>query len=297
MMIPLEFSAVHRNYEGNNQVLDGVDIRLEESQVVGLLGRNGSGKTTLIHLAMGMLEPHGGHVHVWGKDPRLFPVEIRQRIGYVSEDQVLPPFLRLRAVLDLYRGLFPTWDDTLAAELLKRFALPLDQKIRNMSKGQARQVALVCAVAHRPELLILDEPAGGLDPSARREFLETALQLLNENGSTILFSSHHMSDVERLADRVVLLHGGQVLLDRSLDALREDCCLALVPADAGLSQEQLRALDGCLAVRDRSGTLHALFAASPAQCQAQLSARAAGPVRCTAVSLEELFIEVTGGAA
>ena len=296
-MNPLEFSAVRRAYESGADVLQGVDLTLEAGQVVGLLGRNGAGKTTLIHLAMGMLEPHGGQVRLFGQDPRLFPVEVRRRIGYVAEDQVLPSFLKVRAVLDLHRGLFPSWDDNYAAELVQRFSLPLDAKIRALSKGQARQVALVCAVAHRPELLILDEPAGGLDPSARREFLETSLQLLNESGSTILFSSHHMGDVERLAERVLLLHEGRVLLDRSLDELREDCCLALVPEDAGLDADALRALDGCLGVRARPGAQHAVFAAAPEACQTLLAPHAAGPVRCNPVALEELFVELTGGDA
>jgi ABC-2 type transport system ATP-binding protein len=171
-----------------------VSLAIEPGQVVGLLGKNGAGKTTLIRIAMGMLEAQEGSVRLFGMDPREEAVEVKRRVGYVSEDQILPPFLRVGEVIDLHRRLFPTWDEQMERRLCERFELPRSAKIKSLSKGQARQVALLCAVAHRPELLILDEPAGGLDPAARREFLETSIQLLNEAGSTILFSSHYMSD-------------------------------------------------------------------------------------------------------
>jgi ABC-2 type transport system ATP-binding protein len=209
----LEFHDVHRAYRRGVDILHGLDLTIETGQVVGLLGGNGAGKTTLLRLAMGMLEPQQGSVQVFGLDPRVRPVAVKRRVGYVSEEQILPPFLRVAQVIELHRGLFPTWDPALAARLIHRFDIAPQAKIKTLSKGQARQVALLCAVAHRPELLLLDEPAGGLDPAARREFLETSIQLLNEGGTTILFSSHHMTDVERLADRIVMIHDGGVLID------------------------------------------------------------------------------------
>ena len=142
----------------------------------------------------------------FGLSPMTEPVAVKRRVGYVAEDQVLPPSARIAELLAFHRSLFPTWDDALERQLLDRFGLAdRSRKIRVLSKGQARQVALVLAVCHRPELLILDEPAGGLDPAARREFLETSIQLLNQEGTSILFSSHHMGDVERLGGRVVLV--------------------------------------------------------------------------------------------
>jgi len=204
----VEFREVHRGYTRGVDILNGLTLGVEAGQVVGLLGRNGAGKTTLLRLAMGMLAPQSGQVRVFDLDPRRQAVEVKQRIGYVSEEQILPPFLRVGQVIDLHRGLFPTWDPALAGRLIERFDISARAKIKTLSKGQARQVALLCAVAHRPELLLLDEPAGGLDPAARREFLETSIQLLNEEGTTILFSSHHMTDVERLADRIVMIDDG-----------------------------------------------------------------------------------------
>lgn len=292
----LAFDGIHRAYEPGIAVLAGVDFSIGAGEVVGLLGRNGAGKTTLIRIAMGMLEPQAGTVRAFGLDPRERPLEVKRRIGYVSEDQVLPPFLRIVEVIAFHRELFPSWDDALAADLLRRFELPPGAKIGKLSKGQARQVALLCAVSHRPELLVLDEPAGGLDPAARREFLETSIRLLNEAGSTILFSSHYMTDVERLAGRIVLLHDGRVLIDNPLDELRETFTVALVPVGAGADRARVRALPGCMGVREREDALHAVF---------RLDARAAGEVverelgvrgsRCRSVDLEEMFIELVGG--
>jgi ABC-2 type transport system ATP-binding protein len=292
----LEFQQIHRAYEKGVDVLDGVSFTVEPGQVVGLVGPNGAGKTTLIRIAMGMLEPQRGEVRLFGLDPRVDPLEVKRRVGYVSEDQILPPFLRARQVIDLHRDLFPSWDDAMAEQLLGRFRIPLSAKIKTLSKGQARQVALLCAVAHRPELLLLDEPAGGLDPAARREFLETSIQLLNESGSTIVFSSHHMTDVERLADRILMLYRGTVLLDTELDQLRESYSLALVPHGGNVSREALMGLESCIGVRDRADALHAVFELEP-QGTEELVRReiGVGEVRSTRIGLEEMFVELVGG--
>ena len=295
-MSVVEFRNIHRAYKKGEDVLAGLDLEIPKGQVVGLLGKNGAGKTTLIRLAMGMLETQKGEVRIFGMDPREKPVEVKRRIGYVSEDQILPEFLKVKDVIALHRDLFPDWDDSMAADLVDRFQLPLGRKIKKLSKGQARQVALLCAVAHRPELLILDEPAGGLDPAARREFLETSIRLLNESGSTILFSSHYMTDVERMAGRIVMLHEGKVLIDSEMDSLQEDYSLALIPHENGELRERLLSLDGCLGVRKRSDAWHAVFSHDPSRTQQVLeSSLGVADARCQAIPLEEMFIELAGG--
>jgi ABC-2 type transport system ATP-binding protein len=295
-MTILEFDGIHRAYERGVDVLDGVSFSVQSGQVVGLLGKNGAGKTTLIRIAMGLLEPQQGNVRLFGLDPREQAVEVKRRVGYVSEDQILPSFLRVEKVLDLHRGLFPDWDDEMARDLIDRFGLPLRSKIRALSKGQARQVALLCAVSHKPELLLLDEPAGGLDPATRREFLETSIRLLNDTGTTILFSSHHMTDVERMAGRIVMIHEGKLLLDSELDSLREEHSLALIPAGQNVSKDSLAALESCLGVRTRSDALHAIFRFSPEHTQQYLEGEVGiRGARCTRIALEEMFIEMVGG--
>ena len=292
----LEFREIARSFKRGVPVLNGVTFTMQEGEVAGLLGRNGSGKTTLIRVAMGMLHPYAGSVRVFGESPTENPVEIKRRIGYVAEDQVLPPGSTITELVALHRYLFPRWDPALERDLLNRFNLDPAARIKHLSKGQARQVALLCAVCHRPELLLLDEPAGGLDPAARREFLETSIQLLNREGTAILFSSHHMNDVERLGGRVILLHEGKVRLDEDLDRLREGVCVALVPRTSASDAAQLERVPGCLRVRPVFDDWHAVYRGEPAAVQAKLvAALGTNGVRCDRVPLEELFIEMVGG--
>jgi ABC-2 type transport system ATP-binding protein len=292
----LELKGVHRSYQQGKPVLAGIDLNVAPGEVIGLLGQNGAGKTTLLRVALGLLEAQRGEVRVFGLDPRRQPLEVKRQVGYVSEDQVLPPFLRVDEVLDLHRRLFPTWDDDLARTLSSRFKMDGRARIKQLSKGQARQVALLCAAAHRPRLLLLDEPAGGLDPATRREFLETAIGLLGEGGSTILFSSHHMADVERMASRLVMLHEGQKWIDSALDDVREGYCLALVPRNAGKTTQDLLAQSSCLSAREREDAVRAVFELDPEACRTQLE-RAFGVdgIRCVSLPLEEMFIELVGG--
>ena len=292
----LEFHDIARSFQRNVPVLDGVTFQVNQAEVVGLLGRNGAGKTTLLRIAMGMLFPHRGSVRAFGISPTEDPVAVKKRVGYAAEDQVFPVATKVGELIGLHRYLFPNWDESLERQLLERFALPRGAKIGKLSKGQARQVALLCAVCHRPELLILDEPAGGLDPAVRREFLETSIQLLNREGTAILFSSHYMNDVERLGGRVVLLDSGKVRLDREVDSLREDFCVAMVPRDSAPDAALLRRVPGCLRVRPVFEEWHAVFQGPPAAVQAQLKeALGTNGIRCVPVPLEELFIELLGG--
>jgi ABC-2 type transport system ATP-binding protein len=295
-MSSVEFSNVHRAYERGVDVLKGVSFSISPGEVVGLLGRNGAGKTTLMRIAMGMIQAQAGTVRVLGFDPTKQPLEVKRRVGYVSEEQILPSFLSVQEVLGLHREIFPDWDDSMAQQMARNFGLPPRAKIGKLSKGQARQVALLCAVSHRPEVLLLDEPAGGLDPVARREFLETSINLLNETGTAILFSSHYMTDVERLAERVVLIHDGRVLVDNGLDGLREKHSVVLVPFDTGVTRERLLELDGCLGVRDRSDALHAVFRLAPSECGSLLEQKLGiAGASCRTVALEDMFIELVGG--
>lgn len=297
-MNALELKDIVRVYERGTRVLDGVSLDVAPGEVVGLLGPNGAGKTTLIRIALGMLRPQGGSVRLFGVDPAERPVEARRRLGHVSEEQVLPPYLRIRDVIGLHREVFAgTWDDALAAELLGDFALPEGQRISRLSKGQARRVAVLCAIAHRPELLVLDEPAGGFDPAARREFLEVALRHLADDGTAVLFSSHHMEDVERLASRVAVLDGGRKVIDEDLDGLRESTAIVSLPA-SDIEAGALKDLEGCLAARVHGGELRGVFRAAPPEVLARVEHLRNGVVpRVTRATLEELFIELVRGKA
>lgn len=294
----VEFKDVHRSYRKDTPVLDGISFAVDAGEVIGLLGKNGAGKTTLLYIAMGMLEVQDGQALVFGLNPRRDVVEVKRRVGFVSEDQALPGFFTANQVMDVHRGLFPTWEEDMARDLMRRFELPAERRVGKMSKGQARQLALLCAVAHRPELLILDEPAGGLDPHARREFLETSIRLLNETGTTILFSSHHMNDVERMASRLLMLHEGQIWIDSELDEIREGYCLALLPAGMSRARENLLAHPRCLCVRERTDAVRAVFEMGAEDCRAHLAQELGlDVVNCRPLPLEEMFIELVGGTS
>jgi ABC-2 type transport system ATP-binding protein len=297
MMEPvIEFRNITRAYD-SRIVLDGIDLSLKSGEVVGLIGRNGAGKTTLLKIGMGMLFPHAGSVRVFGMSPTEDAVAVKKRIGYVAEDQTLPPGSTIADLTEFHRYLFPRWDLALERQLRERFELDPGKKIRQLSKGQAREVALMCAVCHRPELLILDEPAGGLDPATRREFLETSIRLLNEEGTTIVFSSHHMGDVERIGGRVVLLDHGKVLLDRDLTSLGEEMCVAMIPRGEGSADaEAIGRIPGCVRVRPVFDDWHAVMEGSTEAARRRVeTSLGVAEVRCVPLPLEELFIELTGG--
>ena len=296
MSFVLEFENVVRAYRENEPVVDDVSFTVGQGEVVGLLGRNGAGKTTLIRLAIGLLHPQRGSVRAFGLSPTDRPVEVKKRIGYVAEDQVLPATSTVKELIEFHRFLFPEWDMGLERQLRDRFSMPSQARINTLSKGQARQVALLCAVCHRPELPLLDEPAGGLDPAARREFLETAIQLLNREGSAILFSSHQMGDVERIGGRVVLIERGKVCLDRDLARIREDFCVAMIPRSALRDVAALERAPACLRVRASHDSWHAVFDRPLEVVTAELPALLGlDSVHCVRMPLEDLFVEMVGG--
>jgi ABC-2 type transport system ATP-binding protein len=289
----LEFINVTQSYQPKKPVSEAVNLSISEGEVVGLLGRNGAGKTTLIRLAMGMLHPDAGSIKIFGISPLEDPVAIKKLIGYVSEEQILPEHSTIAELIAFHRFLFKNWDSTLEVQLLDRFSLPVNSKIKLLSKGQARQAALLCAICHHPEFLILDEPAGGLDAVARRDFLEISIQLLNRDGSTISFSSHYMNDVERIRNRVALLDQAKIVLARSLDSIRENTCLALIPLSTAIDATVFHTLSQCLHARKTSDGWRALFEGAPENVQSQLAELFGScGILCTRIPLEELFVEI-----
>jgi ABC-2 type transport system ATP-binding protein len=288
----LEYLNVSRSFKGVS-VLNDISFSVGEGEVLGLLGRNGAGKTTLINIAIGLLYPGKGDVRVFGLSPTENPIAVRERIGYVAEEGGLRGGRTIRELIGFHRGLFSKWDESLERQILDRFGLSPKARISRLSKGQRRQVALLCAVCHRPDLLLLDEPATGLDPAARREFLEAAILLLNREGTTILFSSHHMNDVERLGGRMVLVDAGKVMLDRELDHVREEIFLAIVPRTSVPDAGMLQRIPGCLRVRSVFADWHVIVEGTVEDIDDTLG-RALGlnGIRCVRLPLEELFIEL-----
>jgi len=201
--------------------LNNLNISVPRGGVYGFLGRNGSGKTTAIKVFAGLLRPGLGTVRVLGKNPFEFTPEDRQRVGYMSEKQILPVNYRVGALAAFCAHFYPRWDGELARQLFSRFGINPRRKIKTLSNGTQRQVAFILALAPRPELLLLDEPASTLDVVARREFLGEILELIRGGDSTVFISSHILSDIERVADHIGILVDGALAVSEPLDDLAE----------------------------------------------------------------------------
>jgi len=206
---------------GAKTALDSVSVSMPRGAVYGLVGANGAGKTTLIRHILGLLRAQSGSVRVFGLDPVADPVTVLSRIGYLSEENDLPGWMRVDELIRYSRAFYPAWDDTYAEELRQAFALDPAAKIRNLSKGQKARAGLLIALAHRPELLVLDEPSSGLDPIVRRDILGAVIRTIADEGRTVLFSSHLLEEVEQVADHVTMISEGRIALSAPLDAIRE----------------------------------------------------------------------------
>jgi ABC-2 type transport system ATP-binding protein len=205
---------------GANLALDDLNLQVPRGAVFGVVGANGAGKTTLIRHLLGLLRPQAGIVRIFGRDPVIDPVGVLSRVGYLSEENDLPPWMRVRELLRYLQGFYTGWDAAFAEELRRTFALDSAARVRELSRGQKARTGLLAALAYRPELLILDEPSTGLDPLARRDILTAVLRTVAQEGRTILFSSHLLDEVERVSDHVALLDKGRIVVQGPLDEVR-----------------------------------------------------------------------------
>jgi ABC-2 type transport system ATP-binding protein len=217
----IETHALRKTY-GHVEAVRCVDLSVPAGSICGFLGKNGSGKSTTIKMLLGMTWPTGGSGLVLGQSIRdtYESTEIRRRIGYVSEDKRLYHYMAVDQIIRFTRSFFPKWRDDLEQQLLRQFQLPLTRKTNDLSKGMRTKLALLLALCRSADLLILDEPTEGLDPVATEEVLRLLAQLAAE-GSTIFFSSHQIAEVEQIADRVAIINDGDLLLQESLDDLKE----------------------------------------------------------------------------
>jgi ABC-2 type transport system ATP-binding protein len=205
---------------GRLDAVDHLTLHVPAGSIFGLIGPNGAGKTTTLKLLMNIIRPTSGRAHVLGVDSqRLGPAEFA-RIGYVSENQRMPDWMTVRQLLAYCKPFYPAWDDRLSARLIELMALPLDRKIRDLSRGMRMKAALVSSLAYRPKLLILDEPFSGLDPLMRDEFVQGVLELAGEGGWSAVISSHDLEEIERLIDWVGYLRDGQLAFSESITAMQ-----------------------------------------------------------------------------
>jgi ABC-2 type transport system ATP-binding protein len=205
---------------GAKTALDNISIYVPRGCVFGLVGENGAGKTTLIKHILGLLRAEAGSVRVFGRDPVSEPVEVLGRIGYLSEQPDLPGWMRVDELLRYTKAFFPKWDSIYAQKLLAQFGLNPMQRLNTLSKGQTAKAGLLVAQAHRPELLLLDEPSSGLDPLVRRDILEAVIRTVADEGRTVFFSSHLLEEIERVSDHIAMVHHGKLVLCGPLDYIK-----------------------------------------------------------------------------
>jgi ABC-2 type transport system ATP-binding protein len=217
---PILVRNVSRRFDGP-PVVENLSFSVQAGSIYGFLGRNGSGKTTTLRMLAGLIKPQAGEVRILEANPFTMGAEERQWLGYMSEKALIPFLAKVQNVLDLGRGLYPTWDDALATGLVAKYALSPKKRFSALSQGQQRLLSFVMAIAPRPKVLLLDEPAANLDVVARREILDDILDLIRDSGSTVLFSTHILSDVERVADEIGILAHGSLRVSEPLDTLKD----------------------------------------------------------------------------
>ncbi|MFB2729545.1 ABC transporter ATP-binding protein [Shewanella mangrovisoli] len=277
----LAFSNVNKVFRGKGasekRALKDLTLRLSAGMVVGLLGQNGAGKSTLMRCALGILSPDSGEIRTLGETPEQLSSAAKERLGYVPQQPFGYEGFTVERALDLHRSFYPHWDMQLEQDWLARFELDVTQQVQRLSVGQRQSLALIMAMAYRPELLILDEPVASLDPIVRRKFMVDLFDLALESGSAVLFSSHITSDLERVASHVALIKQGELVLFKEIDALREEVRLIKL-ADGAELPEQVRILsrDGDSVLVDR-GDMELNFS---------------GVLRSEALNLEQLFVEL-----
>ena len=252
--------------------LGPVDLALPGGTILGLIGENGAGKSTLIKCLLGIVRPSGGQAKLLGRPA----AEALGGVGYVPDECPFPGALKVRQTGGFLSGVFPGWDGALFGEYLKKFDLPGERKIKDLSRGMKMKLTIAAALSHRPRLLILDEATAGLDPVVRDEILDEFLAFVEDEDHAVLISSHITSDLEKLCDYVAYLHQGRLTVQGPKDELLE--CYGKVAC----TREQLERIDPAILVGRREGEYG---------CQALVSDRAALRKGCPDLAVDRCTLE------
>lgn len=216
----LQIANLNKYYEGFH--LKDISFSLPEGYIMGLIGPNGAGKTTIIKSIMNLIMKNSGRIDVFGMDHRDFEVEIKQRIGFVYDSPNYYEHLNLKQIKSIIAPFYKNWDEKMFSDLLHKFDLPLNKKIKRFSRGMVMKGAIAIALSHHADLIIMDEPTSGLDPIFRRELLDLLYELLQNEKKSILFSTHITSDIEKIADYVTFLLNGRIVFSDSKDTIMEN---------------------------------------------------------------------------
>lgn len=219
----LEIKNLTKHYRGFS--LKNINISLDRGYVMGFIGPNGAGKTTTIKLIMNLIRKDGGEIKIFGLDHEKDELKIKERIGFVYDENHFYEELTVQEMKNLIRPFYKKWDEQLFAKYLKEFNLPLDVKIKHLSKGMKMKFSLAVALSHHAELLIMDEPTSGLDPIIRSELLSILRWIMEDENKAVFFSTHITSDLEKIADYITIIDNGEIILSKPKDDLLEEYCL------------------------------------------------------------------------
>jgi ABC-2 type transport system ATP-binding protein len=270
-------------------VLDGLDVDVRPGDIVGLLGANGAGKTTLLEVLTGLSPPSAGSAQLFGADARDATAATKTRLGFVPQTDELIADMRVSEYLGLIASFYPAWDRELAGRLVADWSLEPGRRIAKLSVGQRQKLAIITALAHKPELLILDEPVASLDPVARRQFLQELVKLGADTRRAVVFSSHIVSDVERLANVIWILKAGKLVWQGELDALKESVLRVHVPtAGAHGARGAFRRV---IAERTTGGTTTLVALRAPDEDWSGIESRL-DDARMESLGLEDIFLEL-----
>jgi ABC-2 type transport system ATP-binding protein len=276
---------------GRVEAVKELNLSIRSHSITAFLGLNGAGKSTTLKMLLGMIRPSSGDGTILGQrisDP-MESVRIRTKIAYVSENKRLYDYMTVDQMIRFTSAFYPDWRPVEAQKLLRQFELPLDRKVKSLSKGMRTKLGLLIAFARRPELLILDEPSEGLDPVGIEELLEILVARCSE-GTTVFFSSHQIAEVERIADQVCILHAGRLVLDSSLDDLRQsyrriDLIFPSIPAEHAFH------ITGVEDIRTRGHQMSVLASKNADAVIARAHDFEATSIDVTPVGLRDVFLQ------
>lgn len=217
----IEIKNLKKRYD-NNFELGEINLSIPSGYVIGLIGENGAGKTTLIKSILNIINTDAGEIKIFNKDSKKYDSLIKEDIGVVLDDIFFPEILTANDIDSVMKDIYKNWDKELFYKYLKDFNLPNNKKIKTLSKGMRKKLEIVTALAHRPKLLILDEPTSGLDPVVRDDILDIFLNFIKDENHTILLSTHITSDLEHIADEIIFIDKGQIILNKSKDELLDN---------------------------------------------------------------------------
>lgn len=202
--------------------LDDINLNIPKGIIVGLIGENGAGKTTLIKSILNLINIDNGNIKIFGKSNKESDAIIKEDIGIVLDNMFFPEILNAKDINLIMKDIYKNWDSDLYFNYLEKFDIPLSKKIKDLSKGMRKKLEIITALVHKPKILILDEPTSGLDPVVRDEILDMFLEFIQDENNTILLSSHITSDLEHIADRIVFIDHGKLIMNENKDEILDN---------------------------------------------------------------------------